>query len=194
MKVLIVFLSLFVAMMSGCASYSTFLLDEYMDINTNGDAYKNTVQTLANEVKTLIQRGDSLIVMYESSFVKNEITPEEITGSVELFIVDVENVEKNINQLNLNLRVYDNSTVRFLQIINRSKSRHLRRVQRNIYQNQIDINNAMIDLDPQLIHLSLAQDNLVELAVMMESQIKLREMGATLNQWNKENIEGSNHK
>lgn len=164
------------SMIPGCASHSTVLLDEYIDISRDGKLFKKHSKLLSIEIQNLIYKGDSLIAVYEDMLEFGEGNPDELTRNTELFVDEVELIEVKLNKFNLNLRLYDKATSRFLGRINQSK--HRRRIQRVVYRLQSDVDDGMIDLDHEL--LSTTQRTLIELAVLMESQTKLMEMNENL--------------
>jgi len=163
--------------MPGCAPHSTLLLDEYIDIGRDGEIVKEQATILSQDIQDLIHMGDSLIHVLESQLDSGLNSPTEITESTELFISDVETVEKKLNKFNLKLRVYDKSTTKFLSYLNSSK--HRRWIMKNVYKLQNDVDDAMINMDHEM--LTSTQASLLELAILIESQMKLKEMGETLD-------------
>lgn len=170
-------LVMILSMITGCATQSTLLLDEYIDISRNGKLFKKHTKSLSIEIQNLIYKGDSLITVYEDVLELGDGNPYELTRNTELFVDEVERIEGKLNKFNLNLRLYDKASSRFLCKINHSKYR--RRIQRAIYRFQSDIDDAMIDLDHEL--LSSTQRALIELVVLLESQSHLIEMNVNLD-------------
>ena len=196
-------MSLFIVgcVMIGCAPLSSVfpdelnssslgLLDDYIEIMQDGNTNLQKAQSLAVEVKRIVEQGDSLVRFFDDAQKENVSLYEVgIIPEIESYLDVSENIKNKIIHFQLEYRNYDLQGLRFMMKIAQSKNHH--KMMEQILNIHLDIKDVMFESDYET--LASTQAVLIESFITLDYQIQSQAMQNEMDQWNKNNEWRENH-